>query len=75
MHVNNYCFRNCGGSTPGLQETQEINLCAPEETISHQGGIRAIVFQGETDNQGENAAVSLILPELQNPHHPLFSVI
>ena len=31
-----------------LGDHEQLDLCAPEETISNQGGISAIVFQGET---------------------------
>ena len=33
---------------PDAKGPQVIDLCAPEKTISNQGGIQAIVFQGET---------------------------
>ena len=37
-----------GTARPDCRRPQAIDLCIPEETISNQGGIQAIVFQGET---------------------------
>ena len=39
MHVQSYCFRTEGTAHPDPGRTQAIDLCAPEETVSNQGGI------------------------------------
>ena len=38
-----------GTAHPDSRRPPVIELCAPEDTISNQGGIWAIVFQGETE--------------------------
>ena len=47
MHVRSY-VSGTEGAVPSSRRPQTIDPCAPEETISNQGGLRATVFQGET---------------------------